>query len=69
MTAEQQFAEQLGVTYQQTHKYETGANRIAVGRLQHMAWVLGVDVGYFYSGPGSGTVGSWSNEGRPAPTA
>ena len=47
---QQQLAELIGVTYQQTHKYETGINRIAAGRLYQLAQALGVEVGYFYDG-------------------
>jgi len=49
---QQQMAELIGVTYQQAHKYEKGINRIAGGRLYHIARALGVDVGYFYEGVG-----------------
>lgn len=47
---QQQLADLIGVTYQQAHKYESGVNRIAAGRLYIIAQVLGVDVGYFYEG-------------------
>src|SRR5690348_5069638 len=43
-----QVAELLGIAYQQVHKYETGVNRISVGRLHQVAQVLGVEVGYFF---------------------
>jgi transcriptional regulator with XRE-family HTH domain len=43
-------ADLIGVTYQQAHKYESGVNRIAAGRLYLIAQVLGVDVGYFFEG-------------------
>src|SRR6476646_1550530 len=49
---QQQMAELIGVTYQQAHKYEKGINRIAGGRLYHIAQALGVDVSYFYDGVG-----------------
>ncbi len=49
---QQQMAELIGVTYQQAHKYETGINRIAAGRLYLIAKTLGVDVGYFFEGLG-----------------
>lgn len=45
-----QFSDALGVTYQQAHKYETGANRISAGRLYHIAETLGVSVGWFFEG-------------------
>jgi transcriptional regulator with XRE-family HTH domain len=38
-----QFAELIGVTFQQAHKYEKGVNRMAAGRLYKTAQVLGVD--------------------------
>ncbi|MGF1561381.1 MAG: helix-turn-helix domain-containing protein [Geminicoccaceae bacterium] len=47
---QQQMAELIGVTYQQAHKYEKGINRIAAGRLYHIAAALGVDVSYFFDG-------------------
>lgn len=45
---QQQLAELIGVTYQQTHKYERGINRVSAGRLYELARVLEVDVGYFF---------------------
>jgi transcriptional regulator with XRE-family HTH domain len=45
-----QMAELIGVTYQQAHKYEKGINRVAAGRLYHIAQALGVEVGYFFEG-------------------
>jgi transcriptional regulator with XRE-family HTH domain len=50
----QQVAGMLGITYQQAHKYEKGVNRISAGRLHALARALGVDIGYFYEGLGSG---------------
>ena len=35
-------ASELGITYQQLQKYETGTNRIGAGRLQRIAEVFGV---------------------------
>lgn len=54
---QQRMADLIGVTYQQAHKYESGANRIAAGRLYIIAQVLGVDVGYFFEGLDSGAQG------------
>ena len=45
-----QMAELIGVTYQRAHKYEKGINRVAAGRLYHIAQALGVEVGYFFEG-------------------
>ena len=36
----------IGVTFQQVQKYESGANRISMGRLTRIGKVLGVDVTY-----------------------
>jgi transcriptional regulator with XRE-family HTH domain len=47
---QQALADLIGVTYQQAHKYENGANRIAAGRLYTIAQVLDVEVGYFFEG-------------------
>lgn len=40
----------IGVTFQQVQKYEKGANRISVGRLQKIAETLGVGMDYFFDG-------------------
>ena len=45
---QQQFAEMIGVTYQQTHKYERGVNRVSAGILAQIAKALDVDVSYFF---------------------
>ena len=37
---------QIGVTFQQVQKYESGANRISMGRLTRISRVLGVEVTY-----------------------
>lgn len=53
---QQQMAELIGVTYQQSHKYEKGVNRISAGRLYQVAQALGVPVDYFFEGLSSGIV-------------
>jgi transcriptional regulator with XRE-family HTH domain len=58
---QQEMAELIGVTYQQAHKYERGINRVAAGRLYHIARALGVEVGYFFEGLGR------DNEAKAAP--
>jgi DNA-binding XRE family transcriptional regulator len=45
---QQQLAQRVGIAYQQTHKYETGANRISAGRLYYFARALEVEVSYFF---------------------
>jgi transcriptional regulator with XRE-family HTH domain len=39
-----------GVSFQQIHKYETGAVAITASRLWLLATALGVSVGYFFEG-------------------
>jgi transcriptional regulator with XRE-family HTH domain len=46
----QQLAAMIGVTHQQTQKYEKGVNRITVGRLIKIAEALRTPVTYFIDG-------------------
>ncbi|MBV8754703.1 MAG: helix-turn-helix transcriptional regulator [Hyphomicrobiales bacterium] len=41
-----ELADRIGVTFQQVQKYESGANRISMGRLTRISRVLGVDITY-----------------------
>lgn len=41
-------AEQLGVTFQQVQKYEKGTSRISASRLQTIAHVFEVPIGFFF---------------------
>jgi transcriptional regulator with XRE-family HTH domain len=50
--SQQQFANRIGLTYQQSNKYELGINRVSAGRLYEIARVLDVPVDYFYEGVG-----------------
>jgi len=43
-------ANHIGVTFQQLQKYESGANRISIGRLTRIAKALKVDVMYLLDG-------------------
>lgn len=47
---QQHLAAQLGLSYQQVQKYETGANRISAGRLYELAQMLNVHVSFFFEG-------------------
>jgi transcriptional regulator with XRE-family HTH domain len=47
---QQQLATLIGVTYQQQHKYERGADRITAGRLHAIARALDVDVADLFVG-------------------
>src|SRR5213595_1416279 len=53
----------LGITFQQVQKYEKGANRIGAGRMQQIAHVLQVPVGFFFEGASDGSVLGKSEEG------
>ncbi len=50
---QQQMANMIGVSYQQTHKYERGINRISAGRLYEIAQVLRVPLSFFFEGLGN----------------
>ena len=45
---QEKLSEQLGITFQQVQKYEKGANRIGVSRLQAISQILEVPIGYFF---------------------
>lgn len=47
-------SEQLGITFQQIQKYEKGSNRISASRLQQIANILQVPVGYFFEQASTG---------------
>ena len=58
----QTLARQIGVAFQQAHKYERGLSRISAGRLYHVARVLDAPVGFFF------TVGDGAPLGQPKST-
>ena len=41
-------AGQVGVSFQQLQKYESGANRVSASRLHHLARALGAPIGDFF---------------------
>ena len=43
-------AKAMGLTFQQIHRYESGANRLVSSRLYELASVLGVPVSFFFEG-------------------
>ena len=43
-------AKSVGVTFQQTQKYENGTNRVSASRLYQFAGILDVDPGWFFEG-------------------
>jgi transcriptional regulator with XRE-family HTH domain len=46
--SQSRLGEQIGVTFQQMQKYESGANRISASRLYRLSQVLGIQVQYFF---------------------
>ncbi|WP_416357018.1 helix-turn-helix domain-containing protein [Aureimonas phyllosphaerae] len=42
-------ADELGLTYQQVHKYESGRNRISASTLFKAAETLGVELSFFFA--------------------
>jgi transcriptional regulator with XRE-family HTH domain len=55
----------LGLTFQQVQKYEKGANRIGASRLQQIARILQVPVGFFFEGAPN-QQGAYPTAGRAA---
>ena len=47
---QQQFADLLGVTSQQFHKYERGINSVSAGRLYEIAGASDTSIAYFFEG-------------------
>jgi transcriptional regulator with XRE-family HTH domain len=45
-----ELADRIGVTFQQVQKYETGSNRISMGRLTRVAKLFGLSVPYLLEG-------------------
>lgn len=52
--SQEKLGEALGLTFQQVQKYEKGINRIGASRLQQLAEVLQVPVGFFFEAPAPG---------------
>lgn len=46
--SQEEFGEEVGVSYQQIQNYETGANRISASRLFRIARILAVSPGWFF---------------------
>lgn len=57
-------ANDIGVTHQQIAKYESGTNRLSIGRLLEISEALETDPSYFYSDLISGGYKSASNNHR-----
>ena len=50
---QEQLAREVGITYQQEHKYERGVNRVSASRLYQIAEALRTPVSYFFEGIGA----------------
>ena len=47
--SQHELADKIGVSYQQLQKYETGANRISVGRLKQIGDAMNMDIVEFFN--------------------
>lgn len=47
---QKELARQLGISFQQVQKYESGANRISASKLWQLCGVLDVTPGFFFEG-------------------
>ena len=57
--SQEKLGENLGITFQQIQKYEKGTNRVGASRLQAIASIFHVPVGFFFEGlPGQEAAGS-----------
>lgn len=48
--SQEDMGDALGLTFQQVQKYEKGTNRMGASRLQQIATVVGVSIGFFFEG-------------------
>jgi transcriptional regulator with XRE-family HTH domain len=66
--SQEKLGEKLGITFQQIQKYEKGTNRVGASRLQQIANVLGVPVGFFFEGAPSveSSSGGFTESASPA---
>lgn len=57
--SQEKLGENLGITFQQIQKYEKGTNRVGASRLQAIASIFHVPVGFFFEGlPGQEPAGA-----------
>jgi transcriptional regulator with XRE-family HTH domain len=63
----QSLAQEIGVAFQQAHKYERGLSRISAGRLYNVARALKAPVGFFFAAEGgAGAADRDAAEAAPA---
>lgn len=65
--SQEKLGELLGITFQQIQKYEKGSNRVGASRLQAIASILSVPVGFFFEdAPGNAPPSGGFAEGGSA---
>ena len=47
---QKELAKQLGISFQQIQKYESGANRVSASKMWELCGVLSIEPGYFFEG-------------------
>ena len=64
--SQEQLASDIGVTFQQVQKYESGHNRVSASRLFDISRVLNCPISYFFGDIGPETTGDRSMPGARA---
>ncbi len=63
---QKELARQLGISFQQVQKYESGANRISASKMWQLCEVLDITPGYFFEGlEGKRRKGAGSSQDTP----
>lgn len=60
--SQDELARQLGISYQQLHKYETGSNAVSASRLFEIAEVFGLEAGDFFAHYDTNDTSDWLSE-------
>ena len=63
--SQDKLGQEIGVTFQQIQKYESGQNRISAGRLYEICQVLGVPIASMFEDMPRGV--EWKKNGPAAP--
>ncbi|MDX2143743.1 MAG: helix-turn-helix transcriptional regulator [Rhodospirillaceae bacterium] len=65
--SQEQLAGDVGVTFQQVQKYESGHNRVSASRLYDISRVLSCPISYFFEDINEGTTGERKTPSARAP--
>lgn len=65
--SQERLADDLGLTFQQVHKYERGANRVSASKLYEIAKSLQTSIAYFFEGLVDPTVGKIGDDSGALP--